>query len=79
MESSPMPTLIGTDTDRTSSGNDRLLRIDAPSSAPANKVKVTEPKKKRPEPDPGRRLIDRIRKENAEFGLIDYDADNPFK
>jgi hypothetical protein len=79
MEDNPMPTLIGTDIDRTSSGTDTLLRIEAPSSASTKKVKVTEPKKKRAEPDPGRRLINKIRKENAEVGLLDYDADDPFK
>jgi len=79
MEDSPMPTLIGTGTNRLSSGSDRSLRTEVPSPAPAKKVKVTEPKKKRAEPDPGRRLINKIRKENADVGLFDYDADNPFK
>jgi hypothetical protein len=79
MENSPMPTLIGTDTNRPSSGSDRSLRMEVPSPASAKKVKVTEPKEKRADPDPGRRLINKIRKENAEFGLFDYDTENPFK
>jgi hypothetical protein len=79
MKDSPMPTLIGTDDNRPSSGSDRSLRMEVPSPAPAKKVKITEAKEKRVESDPGMRLINKIRKENAELGLVDYDTDNPFK